>query len=155
MSGSDRTAIRPMRRSWARCSVSSDPARVENMPATASRPNVPIALIAIVATLVTIAHSAAIAAAPAAIPNAARSAAPTCSMYFVTAVRRGPHAGFSYRGVLRMSLDASGRFAHGTLQLIHGGRLRVQRIRTSRDVGFRVVTRAGVLRGVGGVNGRL
>jgi hypothetical protein len=54
-----------------------------------------------------------------------------------------------------MTLDASGRLTHGTLQLIHGGSLRVQRIRTSRDVGFRVVTRAGVLLGIGGVNGRL
>jgi sugar lactone lactonase YvrE len=109
----------------------------------------------IVAALVAIAMSVAIAPAPAAYPSAARSAAPPCSMYFVAAVRHGPHAGSTYRGVLRMTLDASGRLAHGTLQLIHGGRLGVQRIRTSRDIGFRMVTHAGVLHGIGSVNGRL
>jgi hypothetical protein len=127
---------------------------IDMSPTTAPRPAVAPALAAAVAAFVAIAV-AAVAAAPAATPHRARSAPPACSMSFVAYVRRGPHSGSAYRGVLRMTLDARGRLAGGTLQLLAGRRLRVRRVRNRHEVAFRLVTRAGVLYGSGSVDGRL
>jgi hypothetical protein len=124
------------------------------MPSTASQRDVRNGLV-LVAAIVAVAGLAAVPAAPATAPRAARTVARTCSMYFVATVRRGPHAGAAYRGVLRMTLDARGRLTRGTLQLVHGGRLRVRRIAGAREVGFAMATRAGALRGSGSVDGRL
>ncbi|HEU0318168.1 MAG TPA: hypothetical protein VFR49_12605, partial [Solirubrobacteraceae bacterium] len=88
-------------------------------------------------------------------PPARASAASACSTYFVASVRRGPHAGSDYGGVLTMRLDAAGRFRGGSFASLQGGRVAVAGSSRGRGISLTLRTPSGRLLGTGSVRGSL
>lgn len=78
-----------------------------------------------------------------------------CSTYFVASVRRGPHLGVDYAGVLTARLDGSGRFRGGAFVALAGGRVAVSGSVHGRGVRLSLRTHDGLLTGTGSVRGSL